>query len=137
MIIGVPTEVKTREYRIGMIPAGVRQLVSHGHKVLVQANAGVGSGLPDEEFVKAGAEIVATADEVWKRAEMIFKVKEPLPEEYPRMREGQIVFAFGKLRGRPLREVARVERDYLEWILKQDFPDDARALVERALRGEA
>jgi alanine dehydrogenase len=94
MIIGVPTEVKTREYRIGMIPAGVRTLVSRGHKVLVQANAGVGSGIPDEEFVKAGAEIVGTADEVWKRAEMIFKVKEPLPEEYPRMREGQILYTY-------------------------------------------
>jgi alanine dehydrogenase len=101
MIIGVPTEVKTREYRIGMIPAGVRQLVANGHKVLVQANAGVGSGLPDEEFVKAGAEIVATADEVWRRADMIFKVKEPLPEEYPRMREGQIVYTYLHLAAAP------------------------------------
>ncbi len=91
MIIGVPTEVKTREYRVGMIPAGVRTLVAHGHQVLVQAGAGTGSGLSDEVFRVAGAELVASADEVWKRAQMIFKVKEPLPEEYGRMRQGQIV----------------------------------------------
>ena len=79
MIVGVPTEVKTREYRVGMIPAGVRTLTLHGHKVLVQQGAGVGSGIPDEAYKAAGAEIVASADEVWKRADMIFKVKEPLP----------------------------------------------------------
>src|SRR3954468_19268009 len=94
MIVGVPTEVKTREYRIGMIPAGARMLTSRGHKVLVQAGAGMGSGLTDEMYKTAGAEIVATADEVWKRADMIFKVKEPLPEEYPRMREGQILYTY-------------------------------------------
>src|SRR5687767_6344385 len=94
MIVGVPTEVKTREYRVGMIPAGVRTLVQRGHKVMVQAGAGLGSGIFDESFTAAGAEIVATADDVWKRAEMIFKVKEPLPEEYPRMREGQILYTY-------------------------------------------
>ena len=92
MIVGVPTEVKTREYRVGMIPAGARTLTSHGHKVLVQQGAGLGSGIPDEAYKAAGAEIVPSADEVWKRAEMIFKVKEPLPEEYPRMREVQILY---------------------------------------------
>ncbi|MGZ3406168.1 MAG: alanine dehydrogenase [Polyangia bacterium] len=94
MIVGVPTEVKTREYRIGMIPAGARTLTAHGHKVLVQQGAGLGSGIPDEAYKAVGAEIVPTADEVWKRAEMIFKVKEPLPEEYPRMREGQILYTY-------------------------------------------
>ena len=94
MIVGVPTEVKTREYRVGMIPAGARTLTAHGHKVLVQQGAGLGSGIADEAYKAAGAEIVATADEVWKRAEMIFKVKEPLPEEYPRMREGQILYTY-------------------------------------------
>jgi alanine dehydrogenase len=94
MIVGVPTEVKTREYRVGMIPAGVRTLSSRGHKVLVQTGAGVGSGLTDDAYRQAGAEIAATADEVWKRADMIFKVKEPLPEEYPRMREGQILYTY-------------------------------------------
>jgi alanine dehydrogenase len=94
MIVGVPTEVKTREYRVGMIPAGVRTLVAHGHQVLVQAGAGLGSGLSDEAYRAAGAQIVEGPDEVWKRAEMIFKVKEPLPEEYPRMRDGQILYTY-------------------------------------------
>ncbi len=101
MIIGVPTEVKTREYRVGMVPAGVRTLTTRGHKVLVQTSAGVGSGISDEEFRAAGAEMVATADDVWKRAEMIFKVKEPLPEEYPRMRGGQIVYTYLHLAAAP------------------------------------
>jgi len=94
MIVGCPTEVKTREYRVGMIPAGVRTLVLHGHKVVVQAGAGLGSGIPDEAYRAAGAELAGTADEVWKRADMIFKVKEPLPEEYGRMREGQILYTY-------------------------------------------
>jgi alanine dehydrogenase len=101
MIVGVPTEVKTREYRVGMIPAGVRTLTAHGHKVLVQQGAGLGSGLPDEAYKAAGAELVASPDEVWRRAEMIFKVKEPLPEEYPRMREGQIVYTYLHLAAAP------------------------------------
>ena len=101
MIVGVPTEVKTREYRVGMIPAGVRMLVGHGHKVLVQSGAGVGSSLSDEAYVAAGAEIVGGADEVWKRSDMIFKVKEPLPEEYPRMREGQILYTYLHLAAAP------------------------------------
>jgi alanine dehydrogenase len=101
MIVGVPTEVKTREYRIGMIPAGVRTLTAHKHKVLVQAGAGLGSGIPDEAFQQAGAEIVSTADEVWKRSDMIFKVKEPLPEEYARMRDGQILYTYLHLAAAP------------------------------------
>jgi alanine dehydrogenase len=101
MIIGVPTEVKTREYRVGMVPAGARTLSAHGHKVLVQAGAGLGSGISDDEYRAAGAELVSTADEVWKRGEMIFKVKEPLPEEYPRMREGQILYTYLHLAAAP------------------------------------
>ncbi|MBI4509403.1 MAG: alanine dehydrogenase [Deltaproteobacteria bacterium] len=94
MIIGVPTEIKVREYRVGMIPAGVRMLTARGHHVLVQAGAGLGSGISDEEYQRAGAEILRTREEVWKRAEMIVKVKEPLPDEYPLMREGQIVYTY-------------------------------------------
>jgi alanine dehydrogenase len=94
MIIGVPTEIKTREYRVGMIPAGVRILTSRGHTVLVQAGAGGGSGLSDDEYRKAGAQIAASREEVWKRAEMIVKVKEPLVDEFPLMREGQIVYTY-------------------------------------------
>src|SRR3954466_11029044 len=101
MIVGVPTEVKTREYRVGMIPAGVRTLVARGHQVLVQAGAGLGSGIPDDAFRGAGAEIVDSADEVWRKAGMIFKVKEPLPEEYGRMREGQILYTYLHLAAAP------------------------------------
>ncbi len=101
MIVGVPTEIKSREFRVGMIPAGVRMLTARGHKVLVQAGAGVGSGLPDEEYVRAGAEIVPRREDVWKRAEMIVKVKEPLPDEYPLMREGQLVYTYLHLAAAP------------------------------------
>jgi alanine dehydrogenase len=101
MIVGVPTEIKTREYRVGMIPAGVRILTSRGHTVLIQAGAGAGAGLSDEEYVKAGAEIVRSRDEVWKRAEMIVKVKEPLPDEYAHMREGQLVYTYLHLAAAP------------------------------------
>jgi alanine dehydrogenase len=101
MIIGVPTEVKTREYRVGMIPAGVRTLVARGHNVLVQAGAGLGSGITDDAFRAAGAEIIDSADDVWRKAGMIFKVKEPLPEEYGRMREGQILYTYLHLAAAP------------------------------------
>src|SRR6478752_8955253 len=110
MIVGVPTEVKTREYRVGMIPAGARTLTSRGHKVLVQQGAGLGSGIPDEAYKAVGAEIVPTADEVWKRAEMIFKVKEPIAEEYPRMREGQILYTYLHLAAVPVRAQEMVKR---------------------------
>src|SRR5260370_41236610 len=86
MIIGVPTEVKTREYRVGMIPAGVRTLRGHGHQVLVQSGAGVGSRITDDDYPSAGAEIVAGPDAGWERADMILKGKEPLPEEDEQLR---------------------------------------------------
>jgi alanine dehydrogenase len=94
MIIGVPTEIKVREYRVAMIPAGVRILTSRGHTILVQAGAGAGSGISDDEYRLAGAEIVASQTDVWKRAEMIVKVKEPLAAEYGLMRDEQIVFTY-------------------------------------------
>ena len=94
MIIGVPTEIKTREYRVGMIPAGVRILTSRGHTVLIQTGAGAGSAITDETFQKAGATIVGTQAELWKRAEMIVKVKEPLEAEYPLLHEGQLIFTY-------------------------------------------
>ncbi len=94
MIIGIPSEVKVHEYRVGMVPWGVRQLVDHGHKVFLQKGAGVGSGLSDESYVQAGAVILDTADEVWAIADMIIKVKEPIAVEYPRMRPKQIVYTY-------------------------------------------
>ena len=100
MKIGVPKEIKTREYRVGMTPAGVRSLVSRGHEVVVQTNAGVGSGLPDDLFVAAGARIVATAGEAWD-AEMVVKVTEPQPAEFDFFRAGQIVYTYFHLAPEP------------------------------------
>jgi len=92
--IGVPKEVKTDEYRVAMIPVGVEELSRAGHKVLIQAGAGQGSGIADEQYSGNGAEIVASAAEIWARADLIVKVKEPLPSEWPMMRSGQIVFTY-------------------------------------------
>ena len=94
MKIGVPKEIKTKEFRVGMTPAGAATLVSAGHEVLLEKGAGIGSGLPDERYVEAGAEIVGSADEVWQRGEMIVKVKEPIAPEFPRMRDGQLLFTY-------------------------------------------
>lgn len=93
MIVGVPKEIKTHEYRVGMTPAGVAQLTKRGHKVLVQKGAGEGSGLRDEEFVRQGATIVESAAEAWG-AEMVVKVKEPLPQEFQYFREGLILYTY-------------------------------------------
>jgi len=94
MIIGVPKEIKTLENRVSLQPGGVLQLKNKGHEVLIEKGAGLGSGFTDEMYEKSGATIVDDVDEVWKRAEMIMKVKEPIKEEYPRMREGQIIFTY-------------------------------------------
>ncbi len=94
MIIGVPKEVKNRENRVAMVPGGVTLLTRAGHKVYVQSKAGLGAGIPDEKFVKAGAQILDSADEVWAKADMIVKVKEPVPEEYGRLRENQILYTY-------------------------------------------
>lgn len=94
MIIGVPAEIKPDEYRVGIVPAGVEELVSHGHQVIIEKSAGVGSGISDEDFVGHGAKIVSSADEVYAQADMILKVKEPQPEEIRRIRKGQTVFTY-------------------------------------------
>ena len=94
MIVGVPKEIKAQENRVGMVPGGVKQLTSTGHKVLVQRGAGLGSGIPDEAFIKAGATLLETAAEVWGQADMIVKVKEPIPSEYGYFREGLIVYTY-------------------------------------------
>jgi alanine dehydrogenase len=93
MIVGVPKEIKTDEYRVAMIPVGVEELTRAGHKVVVQAGAGQGSGIPDEDYARHGAEIVPAAEEAWK-ADLVVKVKEPLPQEWPLMRRGQTVFTY-------------------------------------------
>jgi alanine dehydrogenase len=94
MLVGVPTEVKNHEYRVGLIPPSVRELVHHGHQVVVQAGAGAGIGSTDEDYVRAGAEIVDSAEEVFAKAEMVVKVKEPQPGEYAQLREGQVLFTY-------------------------------------------
>lgn len=94
MRIGTPREVKVQEYRVGLTPAGVRELVAHGHEVMVESGAGVGIGLDDEAYRKLGAQIVATAAEVFARAELIVKVKEPQPAECAQLREDQVLFTY-------------------------------------------
>lgn len=106
MIIGLPREIKDNEYRVGLTPAGVKTLSDAGHQVLVETHAGEGSGISDDEFIGACGEIVPTADEVWQRAEMIVKVKEPVGPEYDRMRDGQILFTYLHLA--PARELTQV-----------------------------
>ncbi|MBI4444407.1 MAG: alanine dehydrogenase [Acidobacteria bacterium] len=94
MQIGVPKELKDGEHRVGLVPAGAHELVESGHLVLVQKGAGQGSGFTDEEYASAGATLVPMAAELYERSEIIVKVKEPLEEEFPRLREGQIVFTY-------------------------------------------
>ncbi len=94
MRIGVPKEIKTHENRVALVPAGVVELKRHGHTVMVEKGAGLGSSFPDEMYVAAGAEIVADVERIWAEAEMIMKVKEPIAVEYPRMRQGQIIFTY-------------------------------------------
>lgn len=94
MIIGIPKEIKNWENRVSLIPAGAKALVDKGHTVLVQSTAGLGSGFDDEEYIRVGAKIVDTAEEVFAKSEMIIKVKEPQESEYPLLREGQLLFTY-------------------------------------------
>ncbi len=105
MRIGVPKEVKNHEYRVAITPIGVHELASHGHEVCIEKGAGAGSQIEDSEYVAAGATILETADDVWGAGEMVLKVKEPVAEEYHRMREGQVLFTYLHLAAdRPLTE---------------------------------
>jgi len=94
MIVGVPKEIKTDEYRAAMTPAGVEELSRAGHKVKVQAGLGSGMGIADDQYAAAGAEVIGDASTVWKQADLIVKVKEPLAAEWPMMRDGQLVFTY-------------------------------------------
>src|SRR6202042_1045300 len=94
MLVGVPKEIKDNEFRVGMTPAAVAELVHHGHEGIVETAAGIGSGAPDEEYVLAGGKIVPTGADVFAQAEMIVKVKEPLVEERKRLSRGQILFTY-------------------------------------------
>jgi alanine dehydrogenase len=94
MRIGVPSEVKNHEYRVAITPAGVNEFTRHGHEVIVESGAGAGSSIADDEFAAAGAKIGASHEEVWEQAELILKVKEPIPIEYDRMQPGQVLFTY-------------------------------------------
>ncbi|MFH1085659.1 MAG: alanine dehydrogenase, partial [Chloroflexota bacterium] len=94
MIIGVPTEIKDRENRVALTPGGAESLVHAGHQVLVQAGAGVGSGFGDADYRRSGAQIIASAEEVYRSAELVLKVKEPLLSEYPYLRPGLLLFTY-------------------------------------------
>ena len=94
MIIGVPKEIKNNENRVGLTPAGVAELRKHGHTLLVQTGAGSGSGFDDAEYVQAGAQLLPAIADVYEQAEMIIKVKEPIPEEYPLIKENQLLFTY-------------------------------------------
>jgi alanine dehydrogenase len=94
VIVGLPKEIKDNEYRVGLTPAGVRGLTDAGHNVLVEKSAGDGSGFEDALYQRAGAQIIESADAVWSQADMIVKVKEPIAPEYPRMRDGQLLFTY-------------------------------------------
>lgn len=94
MRVGVPTEIKNNEFRVALTPAGVAELVGRGHEVLIQCGAGDGSSISDSDFKRAGAQLVATAEEVWAEAELLLKVKEPIEAEYPYLRAGQTLFTY-------------------------------------------
>ena len=94
MIVGVPKEIKVHESRVAITPEGVSEFVHAGHTVIIEDKAGVGSSISNEEFVAAGATIVATADDVWQKADLVLKVKEPIEPEYPKMRKGQTLFTY-------------------------------------------
>ncbi len=110
MIVGIPREVKNHEYRVGMIPAGVHALVEGGHSVLVERSAGEGSGIADEEYEAAGAELAPDARSVWERSEMVVKVKEPIEPEFELLQDGQILFTFLHLAPLPELTDALLER---------------------------
>src|SRR3972149_5962690 len=94
MVVGVPKEIKKDEYRVAIVPVGVKELRASGPKVIIQSGSGSGSGISDGEYLRAGAKILPGAAEVWKRSDLIIKVKEPLEEEYQYLREGLIVMTF-------------------------------------------
>jgi alanine dehydrogenase len=94
MLVGVPKEIKNHEYRVAITPAGVKEFLDHGSKVIIESGAGLGSAISDDAYRAAGAEIVSSAEEVWSRAEMVLKVKEPIAAEYGLMREGQVLFTY-------------------------------------------
>src|SRR5216684_6803001 len=101
MLVGVPREIKDSEYRVGLVPSTVHELTLKGHRVLIEKDAGVGAGLADDAYVAAGAEIAASADQIFAEAELIVKVKEPLAPERKKLRHGQVLFTYLHLAADP------------------------------------
>jgi alanine dehydrogenase len=110
VLVGLPKEIKDNEYRVGLTPAGVRALTDAGHKVVVERDAGAGSGFENELYERAGGQIIDAADDVWAQAEMIVKVKEPIAPEYPRMKEGLLLFTYLHLAPDPKQTEALLQR---------------------------
>lgn len=111
MKIGVPSEVKVHEYRVGLVPGGAAAFVSDGHEVFVQRGAGLGAGIADSDYEAVGCTILETADDVWSTADMIMKVKEPIAEEYPRMQRGQLVYTYFHLAAVPELATVLIEKE--------------------------
>ncbi len=120
MIVGIPKEIKEDESRVGTVPSAVRQLVQHGHTVLIEKGAGEGSRISDAEFQAVGATIVPHSADVYGQAQMIMKVKEPLKEEYALLRENQILYAFLHLAPAPELTAALVERKVIAVSVRND-----------------
>ncbi|MER0465809.1 alanine dehydrogenase [Bacillus cabrialesii subsp. cabrialesii] len=125
MIIGVPKEIKNNENRVALTPGGVSQLISNGHRVLVETGAGLGSGFENEAYVSAGAEIIADPKQVWD-AEMVMKVKEPLPEEYVYFRKGLVLFTYLHLAAEP--QLAQALKDKAVTAIAYETVSDGRTL---------
>ena len=113
MIVGVPKEIKTEEYRVGIVPAGVRLLAASGHRVLIEKTAGEGAGISDQEFESAGACLVSSAAEVYGEADLVMKVKEPLPPEYDLLRPGLIVYTYLHLAPAPELTAVLLEKEII------------------------
>jgi len=130
MIIGVPKEIKTEEKRVAITPAGVSAFVGQKHTVLIEKNAGIGSGIPDKLYKAAGAKILPTAMDIWKRAEMIIKVKEPLKKEFPLMREGQIIYTYFHLAAARALTLALMKRKVIAIAYETiELPDGSLPLL--------
>jgi alanine dehydrogenase len=127
MLIGVPKEIKNQEFRVGMVPGSVRELLSHGHQVIVEKNAGAGIGFNDDKYRDAGATVVDNADEIYHRADMIVKVKEPQPNECKMLREGQVLFTYLHLAPDPQQTELLLESGCTA-IAYETVTDDARGL---------
>jgi alanine dehydrogenase len=128
--VAIPREVKNHEYRVAIAPSGVHELVRHGHEVYIETEAGLGSSIRDAEFTRAGARIVPDADAIWATGELILKVKEPVEEEYPRMRPGQVLFTYLHLAASPECTAALLDRKVTGIAYETvELPDESLPLL--------